>query len=245
MPLTKYADEPVGFTNWIEKADRHGTLRQTSKTQNISVDAMGWYFRPEADYWRLKEMLLTFSNANDRDFTISNVTGAYIVKARNDRFWIKIPGHFTKMIVIAPAWYQTAAAFCAAIKAALDGNPGFSEAGLTFTVTYDSAEQLLTIVNSGGLVMSFDQYNTRQGVRRTSTAGNNMGFTKDQGPTATLVSDTPVSIGINTVLVSETTDSSFSYVNTDEFFFDNDSGILVASSVANVIMTAKLVYEAG
>jgi hypothetical protein len=72
-----------------------------------------------------------------------------------------------------------------------------------------------------------------------------MGFTQDQGPAAALVSDTPVAIGVSTVLVSEDDDESTSYAHTDEFFFDNDSGLLVSSGTAGVVMIARIVYEAG
>jgi len=243
MPLMKIADEVAGLRNWIDTEMKNRQLFIANHSQDVTATAMSWLFPPKGEGFRAKEFSLSFSNTVARNFTISRVSGANIVTHRNDRFWVWVDDVGTRPFTLAQGYYSTAAAFCVAIKSALESQPDVIAAGLTFTVTLSATTRKITITNSGGKTMRWVAFYTKAPVRGTSSAGANMGFTVDQGPAASLVSDTGIDVGVNYVLLAEVADASQTWVCTDGFSFDSDSGLRVSTNTAAVVVNFKMVYE--
>lgn len=116
--------------------------------------------------------------------------------------------------------------------------------GVTFTVTPSAGSPTtISIINSAGSNMQWFARYPQPVFQRNSTAGLNMGFTANQGPVATLVSDTAIDLGVDYVLLAETADASRTWVCTDGFSFDSDSALHVTTNSVAVVVRFKVTYE--
>jgi hypothetical protein len=238
MPLTKYYDEAGAAPNRIDQQGYLSKALVSTEIADITSQAMDFDTTLQESKWVVSEVALLFSGATARDFQVIKKSVANIVRGMNDRLWISVDGQVTTKVVVDPGVY-TSTTLAAELKSKLESS--FSGLGVTFTVSYTSGQ--FTITNSGGLDMSFYSINTRASARRNSTIGENIGFTQDQGPAASLVSDTVIDLDAVYPIIAQTGNTDLSYILTDELVMDSDSALNVSTNTAAVTVTAKVTYE--
>jgi len=238
MPLTKYHDEAGAAPNRIDEQSSLSNVLTASKVSDITSAAMDFDTTMQNAKWTVSEVALLFSNTTARDFMIAKKSVANIVLGKNDRLWMSVEGQVTTKITIDPGVY-TSATLIAELESKLDA--AFVDLGETFTVSYSGGK--FTIINSGGLDMVFYSVNQRANARRNSTIGANIGFTENQGPAASLVSDVEVDMDELYPIIVESGNTDTSYVLTDPLVMDSDSAINISTSTAAVTVTAKVTYE--
>jgi len=239
MPLKKYFDEVAGLPNRIDEQGRTSVVKTSTEVLNTAAAGMDFSTTVNESKWTVTEIDLLFSAATARDFTISKKSVANIVFGRNDRFWMSVDGATTRRMTLTEGIYD-GTTLAAEIKAQLDSV--FSDLSVTFTVVLALGK--LTITNSGSLNMTFYSVNTRTGTRRNSTAGDNMGFTADQGPATSLVSDTAIDLDSSYDIIVQSASTVLSYIMTDPLIMDSDSALNITTSTAGIVVTAKVTYEA-
>jgi hypothetical protein len=236
MPFKKYVNEPSCLTNRIDSQMAAGKPSLYSAYVNIASAAMSETVHMEESSWEVKEVDLGFSAATGRNFTISKLIGANIVQNRNDKFWFRLAGFGTRKCTIAPSFY-TAATFVTAIKAALE--EAFADSTYTFTVSI--VAQKIRVTNSAAAAMSFILSMPRM-PHPDSTAAANLGVTANSTPATTLNADTATDIGMQYDIITESANTSLSYVFSDKIPMDSDTALLVTTNTAAVSVGLRVAY---
>jgi len=243
MPIVNYPDTPGGYENRIDRQQKGSKLLTVVDHVDLNVAALSLSLYNLEESWKVREVAFAFSNANARTFTIKKKSGRGIVSLANSYFWLAQTSAVAQRIDLDEGFYDTATAFVAHVKAQLDANQAFSDAGVTFTVAHGAATKLISITPSSGQVKYVDN-NTAAAARPKSVASPVLGFTADQGFAASVTGDEPIDIGTEYVIDSNVGDTSTSYIFTDELDMDIDTELLVESAAGPAVeVTVKVTYE--
>ena len=115
---------------------------------------------------KLNSVELGFSGVS-RDYDANIVAGRKIVTHYNDYLWLQMESITPQRIILSAGFY-TGTELAAELKTQLDANTAFSDASITFTVSYTSPS--FTITPSSGTMRYIDSFDSQPGVIRKSIA---------------------------------------------------------------------------
>ena len=247
MPITYYFDskQKKNFPN-IEKIQKRKTILSITGNADLTASGMNYTLWHPSDNWVVHEVLMHFSAATARSYSINKVIGRGIITNLNDLLWIKCDGTPAQSIYLEQGFYD-GTTLSAQIKAQLDANTAFIAAGVApFTVSYNATTGKFTIATTAGNVQ-FINTNTTIGVNRNSTAGAVIGFTTDSSSAASIVGDTVVA-GLGSLIPIDAEAASTdlnTIVNVDSLspHFDVDSGLNLTIGTVGITVDYKISYE--
>jgi hypothetical protein len=243
MPIIQDPNSPGGYVNRIDEAQKSGKKYTAFDTADLSSASLSLAVSNLEENWKVDEISLKFSNATARTYAVSKLAGRGVLTHKNDYFWLAHTDVVAQRIILSQGFYENSVDFVAEIKSKLDGNTAFSDAGITFTVSYDASTKLITITPSSGSI-KYLYNNTAQGVRRLSLAGPVIGFLADTGFATSLTGDTPVDIGTKYLIIDGTGSTVTDFVSTDDINMDLDSALLLTGTTGPaVVMDARVTYS--
>lgn len=248
MPIKYYYDSKYKKPwNPIEKLQQKSIIRSVSNKADLTAAGTSYTLWHPAENWDVHEVLMHFSGATARSYSVNKVIGRGIITNYNDILWFMCDGYPAQAITLSQGFYSTGTELATHLKAILDANTAFITMGLApFTVSYSTATGLFTIDSTAGNI-KFLNTNTSVGVNRNSTAGATIGFTVDSSFTKPIVSDTVVA-GLGTLLPIDTEAASTdlnTVVNVDSLspHFDVDSGLNLTIGTVALAVDYKITYE--
>lgn len=142
--------------------------------------------------WQLNSIMLTFSNATTRDYSVSIMGGVNVLQDLNDYLWFQTPNSLWQQIFLTPGFYN-GDELATELETQLNANNAFANTlSLTFSVAYSNTSGTYTVTPSTGTVKYIQQNNAMRLPIRDSIAGHLFGLTADTGFVSSLVSDTKV-----------------------------------------------------
>jgi hypothetical protein len=213
-----------------------------SYSKDLSATAIDNVFSVDRD-WKLNSIILTFSGAVARDFSVAIANGRKVVANYNDFLWFEHVSACPQKITLTPGFY-TGTDLATELETQLDANTEYTAAAITFTVAYDNAAGTFTITPSSGNI-KYILRNLQQVLgQRDSIAGNLFGLNANGTSAATSVSDTLV-VGLNDegLIVNQAayTDTYYNYLT--PIYLSIDKALHFESSVAGVTMNIDVNYE--
>ena len=248
MPITYYYDSKFKkpYPN-IEKIQKRKVILSPDGQTELTagLDYTLWYAVPN---WVAHEVLLHYSAATARSYSINKVIGRGIITNLNDLLWISCRNYGAQPIVLSQGFY-TGDQLAVELKTQMDANTAFVDS-LTapFTVSYSSATGKFTITANGAKTIQYFVTNTTVGVNRNSTAAQVIGFNVDSAFANSIVSDTVVAGLGDKVPIDQMgacTDIN-TIVNLDSLssYFDVDGALnITIGAIAGLTVNYKILYE--
>jgi len=179
----------------IDRTMAKRDLVKTSGALNVLGTAIDEVVSSNDD-WQLDSVGFQFGDATARNYRVTIKDGRKVVADLNDALWFQTNGSLPQSIVLDAGFY-TGSQLATELKTQLDANAVFLAAGVTFTVTYNSASGVFIVTPSSGTV-AYLNVNTMQTLRtRDSIAGHLFGLNTTTALAASITSDTEV-YGLNT-----------------------------------------------
>jgi len=213
-------------------------------SQNISATPLDVVVSSN-DNWQLDSVEFAFSNNTaSRNFTAAIMNGRKVVENLNDYLWFSTPGLPPQQIRLNPGFY-TGTELATELNNQLDANPAYVAAGLTFTVTYDTATGLYVVTPSSGTIRYLDVNLAGSLPIRDSIAGHLIGLNVTTQFAANVTSDTAV-MGLDTEIafVNQTGNTDLSYLHTDMHTMIIDQAVHLTSNTGPAVTVSYVVvYE--
>jgi len=247
MPIIYYQDSKIKrYCSPVEKIQKRKTILTSTGHTDLTVSGLNYTLSYPSDNWVVHEVLMHFSAATARAYSVNKVIGRGIITNLNDLLWIRCNGAPTQSIYLDQGFYD-GTTLSAQIKAKLDANTAFIAAGVApFTVTYSITTGKFTIATTAGNVQ-FLNTNTAIGVNRNSTAGIVIGFTADSSFAASIVGDTAVgALGSLVPIDAEAASTDLNtIVNVDTLapIFNVDTGLNLTIGTVGITVDYQITYE--
>lgn len=228
----------------IEKATFNG-FRLIEGGANVESTALDVTISSERN-WRLNSIELGFSGFS-RNYDANIIAGRKVITHYNDYLWFEIDGITPQRITLDEGFY-TGTELAAELKAQMDANTAFDDAGITFTVTYTSPS--FTITPSSGSIRYIYYNSTQPGQIRESIAGPLFGLTATTSLAASITSNVPVA-GLNNSVFEliDVSDAATNYLLVTDDASGNrgpytiDQALNLTTNTASASITYKVNYE--
>lgn len=226
----------------IDAVIGRGLTKTYSYSKDLSVTAMDNVFSVDRD-WKLNSIILTFSGAVARDFSVAIANGRKVVSNYNDFLWIEHVSACPQKITLTPGFYN-GTDLATELETQLNANTAYTDASITFTVAYDNAAGTFTITPSSGNIR-YIRRNLQQSLgQRDSIADNLFGLNANGTFASTSVSNILV-VGLNDegLIINQSayTDTYYNYLT--PIYLSVDKALHFVSSVAGVTMNVDVNYE--
>ena len=194
--------------------------------------------------WKVNSILLNFSNATARNFSVSISGGRKVVENYNDFLWIQCDTTVWQKIVLDPGFY-TGSQLATHLQNKLDANDAFDAQGLTFSVTYDNATGLFVITPSAGTIRYLNRNLSQVLGLRDSIAGNLFGLSEDTSFGSDITSDTPCAgLDSDSHFIDQTANGDTFYAYTyPPLSLSIDQAIRIQTNTAAVVVSANINYD--
>jgi len=247
MPIKYYFDSKIKkFCSPVEMLQKKKIVLSATGHVDLTASGLNYTFSCPYENWEVHEVLMHFSGAVARSYSVNKVIGRGIVTNLNDLLWIKCDGYPAQKIYLDQGFYD-GTTLSAQIKAKLDANTAFVAAGATpFTVSYTTGTGKFTILATAGNIQ-FVNTNIAVGVNRNSTAGIVIGFNTDSSFVNSITGDTAVgALGTLAPLDSEATSTDLNtIVNVDTLapIFNVDTGLNLTIGTVALTVDYQITYE--
>lgn len=247
MPIKYYYDSAIKKPlNPIEKIQKAKTILSYENRADLTASGLDYTLWHPAKDWIAHDVLLHYSGATNRSYSINKVIGRGIISKLNDLLWIECSGYPTQSIYLDQGFYD-GTTLSSQIKTKLDANVNFIASGAApFTVSYSSITGKFTMAPSLGNIRFFNT-NTCVGVNRNSTGGAAIGFNSDSLFAASIESDTAIfGLGNKIPINSETTCTDLNTVINAYSLsphLDVDTALNVTISAVALNVDYKITFE--
>jgi hypothetical protein len=242
MSLIYHTNRTLKKPSAIDNTIREKRIFTASGVKDTTSEALSYVLSQNED-WAVDSIQFNFSNATSRDYSAKILKGANVIENVNDFLWFQVTNSLWQKITLTSGFYETGASLASELQTQLNANTEFSSLGRTFTVSYSTATGLFTITPSAQQIKYIQTNNTQQLSDRESIAGNLFGLTTSTSFGSNVVSDTVMSIGNETAIISQTGGTATEHYHDDSHVLGVDQALKIASSVAAVSVTYSVSYS--